>query len=338
MRVLVSVVVPCLNEGRNVHRAYEELTAIFERPDMSDYDLEILFSDNHSSDDTFGRIATISQSDSRVRGVRYSRNVGFQRSILTAYRLCQGDVAVQFDCDCQDPASLIPTFLEHWRQGYKVVYGIRARRQESPVDQLARKFFYRALARVSEDPLPIDAGDFRLIDRRVIEVLKEIRDLHPYLRGAITAIGFNQIGISYERRPRAEGSSKFNFQRNLALATDALVNHSMAPLRMATWIAVILFFSVIITGGALLAARYWMPEDWPRGIALLAGLQLFALTLQAMFFGLLGEYVGRLYRQSKDQWPVVIEDQVGALEVSRGHQGPRRQLSPNDGVAPSQSS
>jgi glycosyltransferase involved in cell wall biosynthesis len=315
MRYLVSVVIPCLNEGPNVDISYREIVDVFKLPTMTDYDLEIIFSDNHSNDDTFDRVKALAAKDPRVRGIRYARNVGFQRSILTGFRMCRGDAAIQFDCDQQDPASLIPEFLRHWREGYKVVYGVRARRQEGLVDQLFRKLFYRVLSAVSEDPLPVDAGDFRLIDRKIVDVLRTLKDLHPYLRGVITAIGFSQIGITYERRARTSGQSKFNFRRNLALATDALVNHSMAPLRLATWVAVCLFICMVIGGIALVFARVWMSQDWPRGIALIAGLQLVGLTMQAVFFGLVGEYLGRLYRQSKDQWPVVIEDHVGEAHL-----------------------
>lgn len=317
MRTLVSVIIPCLNEGANIERAYREITEVFAAPGMAEYELEIVFSDNHSTDDSFERIRALAIEDARVRGFRYSRNVGFQRSILTAYRLCSGDAAIQFDCDCQDPASLIPTFLEHWKRGFRVVYGIRAKRQEGAIDQTLRKVFYRLLSAVSEDPLPLDAGDFRLVDRRVLDVLRDLKDLHPYLRGVITAIGFDQIGVPYERRARASGVSKFNFRRNVALATDALVNHSMAPLRAATWFAMGLFACVVIMGIAFLGARYWMPGDWPRGIAMLAGLQLIALMLQSIFFGLIGEYVGRLYRQTKNQWPVIIEERTDSLPAGK---------------------
>jgi glycosyltransferase involved in cell wall biosynthesis len=311
MRYRISVVIPCLNEGPNVDLSYREIVNVFNLPSMSDYDLEIIFSDNHSEDDTFDRVKAIAAIDRRVRGIRYARNIGFQRSILTGFRICRGEAAIQIDCDQQDPAILIPEFLRHWREGYKVVYGVRSRRKEGLIDQLSRKIFYRLLANVSEDPLPLDAGDFRLIDRKIIDVLRNLKDLHPYIRGVISAIGFSQIGIAYERRARTSGKSKFNVRRNLALATDALVNHSMAPLRLATWVAGGLLVLMVGAGIVLVISRVWVDQDWPRGIALLAALQLFGIFMQAAFFGLLGEYVGRLYRQSKDQWPVVIEEQVG---------------------------
>lgn len=311
MKQLISVIIPCYNEGPNVNSAYAEITQTFARPDMADYELELIFSDNHSTDDSFERVRALAAADKRVRGVRYSRNVGFQRSILSGYRLATGDAAIQFDCDSQDPATLIPVFLQHWKQGYKVVFGVRKKRKEGWLNQMQRKVFYRFLARVSEDELPIDAGDFRLIDRKVLDVLRDLRDLHPYLRGVITAIGFNQIGVEYERNAREQGESKFNFSRNLALATDALVNHSMAPLRLATWLAGVLIVGLVVAGLWLVVSRIWMEDEWPRGIALLAGLQLVGLAMQAMFFGIMGEYIGRLYRQSKDQWPVVVEEQVG---------------------------
>ena len=216
-RPLISIVIPVYNEAANIPALYERIHDVADGL-IDDYRFEFLFTDNHSTDDTFTIISDLATTDDRVRCLRFSRNFGFQRSILTGYLNARGDAAVQIDADLQDPPELIPQFLELWEQGHAVVYGIRSKRPEGRSMTAARSAFYRLVNLVSADDLPHDAGDFRLVDRRILDALRQIDDYHPYLRGLIASFGFDQIGVEYERDARSEGNSKFSFWKLVGLA------------------------------------------------------------------------------------------------------------------------
>ena len=305
---LISVIIPVLNEGENVARCYEtvkkELVAL-----SSGYDHEILFTDNRSSDKTFSIIKRLAEKDACVRAVRFSKNFGYQRSIYTGYCLARGDVAIQIDCDLQDPPSLIPQFLDKWRQGYQVVYGVRHTRKENGLVAALRGFFYRLIDFLSEDALPHDAGDFRLVDRKVLGQLKRLYDADPYLRGTIATLGFEQAGIPYDRDPRAFGKSKFGLKNMMTLAVDGILNHSIVPLRLATLTGFIVSAGLVIYLGSLIFLMVFFHETWPRGFATTAVLILISISVNALFLGVIGEYLGRIYRQVK-QRPITIIDET----------------------------
>jgi dolichol-phosphate mannosyltransferase len=195
LKQLITISVPVLNEADNIKPLMERLRALANA--HCRYDFEFLFTDNASADATFERLAEEARDDSRVRVLRFTRNFGFQASILTNYLNARGDAAIQIDADLQDPPELVGEFLTAWEQGYKVVYGIRKSRPENAILRIARKVFYRGLKRLSSVDLPVDAGDFRLIDRVVIEDLRLVRDDAPYIRGIIAHLrsltGFIQI-------------------------------------------------------------------------------------------------------------------------------------------------
>jgi polyisoprenyl-phosphate glycosyltransferase len=184
-RKLISVIVPVLNEQNNIARAYAEVCRVFE--EIGRYDLEIIFTDNHSADRTPEILADIARVDPRVKVVRFARNFGFQNSVLTGYRLAKGDAAFQLDCDLQDPPSSFPDFLALWEKGHDVVVGVRRHRHESRLMQLARKSYYRLVQKFSDDNLVADGGDFRLVDRSILDQLRSIHEAHPYTRGLISS-------------------------------------------------------------------------------------------------------------------------------------------------------
>lgn len=298
-RPLISICVPVYNEELNVKPFYRRVVSVIDR--LSDrYSFEILFTDNHSTDSTFECLAELSDRDHRVRVIRFSRNFGFQRSILTNYINARGAAAIQLDVDRQDPPELIAEFLQRWESGYKVVYGVRRERpNESYWLHIARKIFYRLVDFLSEDALPHDAGDFRLVDRCVIDQLKQVSDQQPYLRGLIASMGFKQTGIIYDRAARERGSSKFNFMRLFGLALDGILQHSIVPLRIAT------FFGVIMSGITALGAVYYLVTrlfagaNWPPGFATGTLLTLLSIGMNALLLGIIGEYIGRIYKNVK---------------------------------------
>jgi glycosyltransferase involved in cell wall biosynthesis len=303
---LISIVVPVYNEEENVERLYAVVTETM-TPLADRYDWEFVFTDNHSSDRTFELLEDLAGRDPRVRAFRFSRNFGFQRSIWTGYSLARGHAAVQLDGDLQDPPALVPEFLRLWEEGYKVVYGVRISRKEAWWINLVRKLFYRLIDFLSEDELPKDAGDFRLVDRLVLDELKRIHDQQPYLRGSIAALGFRQIGVPYDRAERKLGYSKFSYAELFHLALDGILNHSTVPLRLATFTG--LGVSVLTALGLVgyVIGRLFFSQDWPAGFATTTAIGLVTLSLNALFLGIIGEYLGRIYKQVKMHPITVIE-------------------------------
>lgn len=318
-RKLLSVCVPAYNEEGNVTPLYERVQRVMAGLAI-DYEFELLFTDNHSEDATFAEIAALAQRDPRVRAIRFSRNFGFQRSILANFCHARGDAAVQLDCDMQDPPELIPQFLQYWEQGYKVVYGIRrSRPNESWPLRTSRKLFYRLIDFLSEDELPKDAGDFRLIDRCILEQLRQVNDQTPYLRGMIAAMGFRQIGIPYDRDERTRGASKFNLFRLFGLALDGILQHSIVPLRMATIVGASISALAVLIGLYYLAVKVFLPVDWPAGFASTTILLLLSMGMNALLLGIIGEYVGRIYRNQKHAQLVIIESVIDSATQPSEH-------------------
>lgn len=302
---LVSVLIPAFNEEENVERAYEAVRTVFDG--LPGYDFEIVFTDNHSTDRTFPLLKAIAARDKRVRVIRFARNYGYQRSVLVAYKAARGDCSVQIDCDLQDPPALIPELLKHWEQGHQVVYGVRRSLPDGPVTAFARKAFYRLMRSMSEDDLPIDAGEFRLVDRVILDELRTVDDTSPYVRGLISSMGFSQVGIKYDRQARVAGESKFPLRALIGLAVDGVLNHSLIPLRIASLTSLVVATITFVVIFIYLIGRLLFGQDWPTGFATTTVLLLMSIMLNAMFLGIIGEYLGRIYMQSKRRPVPIIE-------------------------------
>jgi polyisoprenyl-phosphate glycosyltransferase len=307
-RQLISVVIPVFNEENNVRRAYAEVCQVFD--EIGRYDVEILFTDNHSVDRTPQILAELAGSDRRVKVVRFARNFGFQNSILTGYRLAAGDAAFQLDCDLQDPPRTFPAFLDLWEKGHDVVVGVRRKRQESPLIQLGRKVYYRLIQRFSDDNLIPDGGDFRLVDRSVLDELRRIHEAYPYTRGLISSLAKRQIGVPVDRDKRQFDQSKFPLKRMLGLAMDGFFAHSLMPLRLASYFGFIMAIGLFLMAIGYAIARLLVGSDWPSGFASLAVLIAFGASINAIFIGVIGEYVGRIYGQVRLRPNAVIESTI----------------------------
>lgn len=314
---LISILVPVFNEERNIRLAYEALVAQFDAL-AGRYRFEIVFTDNHSTDGTPGELEALAARDERVRVIRFARNFGFQRSVLTAYRNAAGDAAIQIDCDLQDPPELIPRFLEAWEQGYDVVVGVRRTRVENRLLSMGRRFFYWLVTSISDDNIVENAGDFRLVDRTVIERLKAVNDVNPYTRGLISSLAARQTGIEYDRRARQFEQSKFPLRRLTRFATDGLVSHSLVPLRLAGYAGFLIFTVSVLA--CLYYAAAWLigGQEWPAGFATITMLVLMGVGLNGIFTGILGEYVGRIYEQTRTRPLTIIERTINFDRRSSG--------------------
>jgi len=309
---MLSIIIPAYNEEGNIDPLFTRLTQVI-RGIRSEFGLtvEVIVNDNRSTDRTLDELRNFAERHDGslfdLRIFRFARNIGFQRSILVGYCKARGDAVVQLDADLQDPPELLCEFVRKWHEGYKVVYGVRRTRKESMLNQAMRKTFYRALDWISEDDLPHDAGDFRLVDRSLVDVICSLRDHDPYLRGLIANLGLRQIGIPYDRTARERGKSKFGFLQLAKLAVDGITNHSALPLRLASYIA----FGVVVVV-ALMIAYYlggWLfaNEALPGGFITQTLLQLGSLATLSFLIGIQGFYIHRIYNQVKERPLAIIE-------------------------------
>jgi glycosyltransferase involved in cell wall biosynthesis len=290
---LISITIPVLNESGNIAALYARLHALGER--MRDKcDLEFVFSDNHSEDATWAMLADLATRDSRVRAIQFSKNVGFQRSILANYLHTRGDAVMQIDADLQDPPEMLEVFFDKWQQGNQVVYGIRRKRPESWLLRNFRRLGYWVIDKISEHPIPRDVGDFRLIDRKVVEAVSKMRTSSPYLRGMIAGIGFRQVGVVYDRDARVAGESKFNMSRLVRLGLTAVFNHSVVPLRAASFLGLVIL-AISLIGTLYYAVLRFSHPELPQGLASIHILVLFGIGLNSFFLGIIGEYLLRIY-------------------------------------------
>lgn len=290
---LISISIPVFNEQENIDRLYGELVSVATSL-SSRFDFEFVFTDNHSSDDSWPMIKRLATSDSRVKGFRFTRNIGFQKSILMNYSFTSGAAVIQIDADLQDPPSMFADFLDEWEKGARVVYGVRRVRKEGAVNGMIRSVGYWAIDRLSEHPIPRDAGDFRLLDRRVITALLAQNNPRPYIRGTIAGMGFDSVGIEYERAARLAGESKFPLSKVFKLGIEAIFNNSIVPLRMAIFFGGLFLVASLAMIVWIVISKLSNPH-WPEGYASLFSVILFGFGVIAMLVGIIGEYILRIY-------------------------------------------
>lgn len=309
---LISISIPVLNEEANLLTLYARLTALADKM-KPQCDMEFVFSDNHSDDGTWNILSELSKVDKRVKAIRFSKNFGFQRSILANFMHTSGNAVMQIDADLQDPPEMLEIFFENWKRGYQVVYGVRKKRPENIFLHNFRRFGYWVIDKVSEHPIPRDAGDFRLIDKRVIRALCQLKTANPYLRGMIAGLGFNQIGIEYSRNERIAGESKFNVSRLLRLGLAAVFNHSTVPLRAASFLGIFILALSVLGAIYYVGLKVFYP-NFPQGLASIHILVLFGIGLNSFLLGIIGEYLLRIYLVLRRD-PVAIVEQSLNFEI-----------------------
>jgi polyisoprenyl-phosphate glycosyltransferase len=315
MAGLVSIIVPTLNEEGNIEPLFRRLSALAQRiREEFDMATELVVNDNCSIDNTLEELKRqASQIDPNllaIRIFRFSRNIGFQKSILVGYRKSRGDAVAQIDADMQDPPEMLLEFLRRWREGYHVVYGVRRRPKEALLLRTARTVFYRLINHLSEDILPHDAGDFRLLDRQVVDVVCALHDNDPYLRGTIASLGLRQLGIVYERSSRTRGQSKFGLPQLAKLAIDGITNHTTIPLRLSSYLGLVLVVVASILVCFYLFAWITSGRPMPLGFMTLALLQLGTMAVVSFLFAIQGFYIQRIYNQLKDKPLAIIEHSI----------------------------
>ncbi len=305
---LISIITPVLNESESINNFYTQMKAVTDQ--LSQYDFEFIFTDNASKDNTFNLLQALALKDNRIKVYRFSRNFGYQASILTGYQKSKGNAVIEYDCDLQDPPELLPEFIDQWEKGNKIVYGLRASRKENFFITLLRKLFYRLIRAIGQVDLPVDSGDFMMLDRVVVDLLANTNEKNLYLRGMVFSYGFKSCGIKYHRQARVTGKTKFNLTKMLRLAFDGIVSQSVLPLRVASYFALFICFVSMTLSLFYIYLKIFSNYTLPDGFTTLSLLTLFGITLNAFFLGIIGEYLIRIYHQVRNNPHVIITDKI----------------------------
>jgi dolichol-phosphate mannosyltransferase len=267
-------------------------------------------------------IASLHEQDGRVKGVSFSRNFGFQEAVTAGLNYTSGQVVVLSDADLQDPPELIPQMIAKWREGFDVVYGVRISREgETWFKKFTAKAFYRIIYRITSVNIPLDTGDFRLMDRRVVNAILRMPERNRFLRGMVPWVGFQQTGIEYQRAARFAGESKFNSVRQmLPFAVDAITSFSYFPLQLATYLGFIMAVISAITIIGVIWLRLFGPDEPLLGQASTLVAVLFLGGVQLISLGIIGEYLGRIYDEVKERPLYLVEKTWGLEEGSTSKQ------------------
>lgn len=307
-RMLLSVVVPCANEQEVLRETNRRLLTVLEQVPL---DFEIIYVDDGSTDSTPDLLRELQSHDARIRVVRFSRNFGHQIAITAGLEHASGDAVVIIDADLQDPPEVIAQFVQKWLDGYDVVYGLRTERNGETAFKLwSAKVFYRFISRLSDTTIPLDAGDFRLTDRKVVDALLAMPERDRFVRGMVSWLGFSQIAVPYSRAPRLAGVTKFSFLKMIRFATDGIVSFSILPLRLATWTGFAASGLAIIGILVVLYDRFFstgLVRGWTSTVIAV----LFIGGVQLICLGIIGEYVGRIYGESKHRPLYVVRERMG---------------------------
>jgi dolichol-phosphate mannosyltransferase len=306
---LLSVVVPVFDEEEGIAAFYERTKNVLAGLEGRARH-ELIFVNDGSADGSLVLLNEMAAKDERVIIIDLSRNFGHQLAITAGMDYARGDAVVVIDADLQDPPEVIAAMLDRWEKGYKVVYGRRTHRAgETRFKVITAKTFYRLLNRLSDTPLPLDSGDFRLLDRKVVDVLGDIREENRYIRGLVSWAGFSQDAVDYERDQRFAGETKYPLRKMVRFAVDALTSFSDRPLRLATQLGLFFTSATLVYGTYVIIARLLFPERSEAGFASLMVAVLFLGGVQLLSIGLLGEYIGRIYRESKNR-PLYVVNEV----------------------------
>ena len=305
MKITYSIIAPIYNEIDNLPELYRRVKEVM---DSSGEPWELVLVDDGSTDGSTERIRELAQKDKVVRPVIFARNFGHQVAITAGWDYARGDAIVIIDADLQDPPEVILELAKKWKEGYEVVYAVRGEREgESWFKKFTAAMFYRIIYSITDVKIPVDTGDFRLMDRKVVDVLKQMKERHRFPRGMSAWVGFKQIGVTYKRAARIAGVTKYPFNKMLKLALNAITGFSYFPLQVATYFGFvsagisILAIPVVIYMRIMGSGAFFGQATTLIAVLFLGGVQLISL-------GILGEYIGRLYDEAKGRPLYIVRD------------------------------
>jgi glycosyltransferase involved in cell wall biosynthesis len=308
-RATLSVVIPAFNEESNIDRVYARLSKVLSGLDL---EWEMIFSVDPSTDRTEEFIVALRQRDARVKMLRFSRRFGQPMATLAGMEAARGDATVVIDCDLQDPPELIPELVARWREGYDVVYAQRSTRAgETLPKRIVSAVGYRVIARIAEVEIPPNTGDFRLMSRRVVDNVVALKESHGFLRGLVGLVGFRQTSVPYDREPRAAGSSKYNkFWGSLVIGFNGVVGFSRYPLQLISLLGIVLALIAFLLAIAYLTLKL-TGVQFPIGNPTIVIVVSFFSGIQMLSLGVIGEYVGRIYDESRERPKYIVESRLG---------------------------
>jgi polyisoprenyl-phosphate glycosyltransferase len=309
MKKKISILSPAFNEEGNVRRCYEEVRAVM-APLMDRYDYEHLFGDNCSTDRTLEILRELAAQDHRVKVLTYSRNWGVNKSGLTLLRHSTGDAVIPMPTDLQEPVGLIPQFVGLWEAGNEIVFGIYENASDGILMRGTRRFYYWLVNRLSSEPLLENYSGFGIWDRKVVREIAALDDFNPYVRGFLGIIGFHSTTLRYQRVERKAGKSSYNFAAYLDLAINAIISHSLVPIRLATIIGLVLFGSSLTAAFAYALIKIFFWQFQAPGATTTIVLVLFFSGIQLFFLGMLGEYIGAIHSQVRRGPFIIIRERI----------------------------
>lgn len=299
MKKLISVVVPAYNEDAVVNLFHQQMSRVFDK--LTNYRCEVIFVDDGSTDQTRQAIEKLSLMDERICSISLSRNFGKEAAMTAGLDMAQGDAVAIFDVDLQDPPDLLLQFVAKWEAGFDVVYARRTHRDgESYIKKATAAAFYRLMKKISKVSIPADTGDCRLMSRRVVQSLSHLREHHRFMKGLFAWVGYPAVAVDYRRDPRAAGTTKFNYWKLWNFALEGITSFTIAPLKGATYIGTLIAIVSFLMGiWIILKTLIW--GDVVHGYPTLIVTVLFLGGIQLFFIGIIGEYLGRIFGETKNR-------------------------------------
>jgi dolichol-phosphate mannosyltransferase len=306
-----SIIVPVFNEEEVIQKTYQRLITVM---NSTNAPYELLFINDGSKDKTEEILIEIGRNDKKVKLINFSRNFGHQVAISAGMDYAQGEAVVIIDADLQDPPELILDMIEKWMEGYDVIYAKRlSRKGESFFKKQSASLFYRTLRSMTDIDIPLDTGDFRLMDRKVVEEIKGLREKNRFVRGIASWVGFRQTAIEYERDARAAGETKYPLKRMLKLSMDGITSFSYKPLKLASYAGAVLAISGLIYMFYVFYLKIFTDATVPGWSSLII-IQLFFSSFVLILLGIMGEYIGRIYDETKNRPLYIVRDYYGLEE------------------------
>ena len=302
----ITVIIPCYNEERNLDLLYKKMEEVFVQ--LPDYLFKILLVNDGSNDNSLIKMKELHEKDSKVSYLSLSRNFGKENAMLAGLDFAEGDAVILMDADLQDPPELIPQMLQEWEKGYDDVYARRrSRAGETWFKKASAYWYYRILHRLADIDIPEDVGDFRLLDRQAVDALCSLRERQRYTKGLFSWIGYNKKELPYDRHPRAEGNSKMNFIKLLGLAADGITSFSVAPLRLASVLGLVISLAAFIYL-LFIIIKTLLFGDPVAGYPSMISIILFIGGIQLVVLGIIGEYVGRIFYEAKGRPDYLVSE------------------------------